>query len=60
MAANAPSKMRLKPETAALPLEERIRQRAHEIWLNRGDRPGSAVEDWLQAEEEIQLTAKTE
>jgi hypothetical protein len=36
-----------------LPLEERIRARAHEIWLRRGGQDGSDTDDWLQAEEEI-------
>jgi hypothetical protein len=34
-------------------LEERIRRRAHELYLQRGAGAGSDVEDWLQAEEEI-------
>jgi hypothetical protein len=33
--------------------EERIRRRAQELYRLRGDRPGSAVDDWLRAEEEI-------
>ena len=33
--------------------EERIRRRAQELHRLRGDRPGSAVDDWLRAEEEI-------
>jgi hypothetical protein len=37
-----------------LSLEERIRQRAYELYLQRGNQPGSEVDDWLQAEEEIQ------
>jgi len=36
-----------------LPLEERIRNRAHELYIERGDQPGSASDDWLQAEKEI-------
>jgi len=36
-----------------LPLEERIRRRAYEIHVRRGSRPGSELDDWLQAEEEI-------
>ena len=35
------------------PVEERIRQRAHEIYLERDGTGGSALEDWLQAEQEI-------
>ena len=34
-------------------LEKRIRQRAYEIYLNRGSQPGSDLDDWLQAEKEI-------
>ncbi len=30
-----------------------IRQRAYEIYLNRGDAPGNAESDWLQAEAEL-------
>ena len=35
-------------------LEERIRRRAYELYLQRGNQPGSELEDWLQAEEEVQ------
>ena len=37
-------------------LEERIRSRAHEIWLmraNREDDDRTALDDWLQAEREV-------
>lgn len=34
-------------------LEEQIRVRAHEIWLQRGAPDGSALEDWSRAEVEI-------
>ena len=37
----------------ALPLEERIRRRAHELYVLRGNQSGSEFDDWLQAEEEI-------
>lgn len=40
------------PETACL--QDRIRHRAHELYLKRGAGPGSPLEDWLRAEEEIQ------
>ena len=35
-----------------LPLEERIRRRAYELYVERGNQFGSEVDDWLQAEEE--------
>jgi len=34
-------------------LEEKIRQRAYELYLARGREDGHDVEDWLRAEEEI-------
>jgi hypothetical protein len=34
--------------------EAEIRARAYEIYLGRGDEPGDAVSDWLQAEAELQ------
>lgn len=36
-----------------LPLEERIRLRAHELYIGRGNESGSELDDWLQAEEEL-------
>jgi Protein of unknown function (DUF2934) len=33
--------------------EEKIRQRAYEIYCARGDGPGSEVDDWLKAETEL-------
>ena len=36
-----------------LPTEVEIRQRALEIFLARGGRPGHAIDDWLQAEYEL-------
>ena len=35
---------------AAEPLDVLIRLRAYELYLERGNRPGSALEDWTQAE----------
>ena len=37
----------------SLSLEEEIRRRAHEIWLQRGQQEGSDVTDWLEAEQEF-------
>jgi Protein of unknown function (DUF2934) len=33
--------------------QEQIRERAYELYLARKGGPGSALEDWLQAEAEI-------
>ena len=33
--------------------ESRVRERAYHIFLERGDRGGDAVEDWLSAEKQI-------
>ncbi len=50
-----PATARAKPPARAekLPLEERIRQRAYELYVLRGNESGSEMDDWLQAEEEI-------
>jgi hypothetical protein len=46
------------PALAGEPLggtrSEKIRRRAHELYLQRGSQPGSALDDWLRAEAEIQ------
>ena len=36
-----------------LPLEGRLRRRAYELYLKRGSEPGSELNDWLQAEEDM-------
>lgn len=36
-----------------LPLEEQIRRRAYELYVQRGNQSGSELDDWLQAESEI-------
>ena len=36
-----------------LPAEERIRQRAYDLYVERGNEPGSELDDWIQAEQEI-------
>ena len=33
--------------------EQEIRNRAYEIYLQRGAQPGNELEDWLQAEREL-------
>ncbi len=49
--ARSPQKSKIEPEK--LPLEARIRERAHEIYLERGGQDGTELDDWLQAEQEI-------
>ena len=34
--------------------EEKIRRRAYEIYLERGEQPGREMEDWIQAERELE------
>jgi hypothetical protein len=38
-------------------LEDEIRRRAYEIYLQRGNAPGSQHDDWLAAEREIRTQA---
>ena len=38
-------------------LEEEIRRRAYEIFLERGEQPGRELDDWLQAERELERGA---
>ena len=42
-----------EPLIERLPLEERIRQRAYELYVMRGNQSGSELDDWLQAEDEV-------
>jgi hypothetical protein len=39
--------------------EEAIRERAYELYEQRGRVDGHAVEDWLAAEAELQLKSKS-
>ncbi len=46
-------------ETREAPVEnstrhEEIRRRAYEIYLERGEQPGRELDDWLQAERELE------
>ena len=43
----------IKPKPADSELEERIRQRAYQLYEERGCLDGNANEDWLIAEEEV-------
>lgn len=44
--------------TATRPTEEQIALRAHQIFLERGAKPGSDLDDWLKAERELTTVAK--
>ena len=41
----------------AIPSEDRIRERAYELYESRGREPGQDQQDWIQAEQQI-LKAK--
>jgi hypothetical protein len=43
---------------ASLSVEERIRARAYELYLQRGDNHGSPEQDWLRAVEEVRGQAQ--
>jgi hypothetical protein len=51
MSPKTPISIRLKPPDAEV--EEQIRQRAHQLYEERGRLDGNAMEDWLIAEEEV-------
>jgi hypothetical protein len=44
-----------EPIAETLPLEDRVRERAYELYVLRGNGSHSEVDDWLQAEQEILL-----
>ena len=43
-----------------LPLEERIRQRAHELYLDRDNGSRSEFDDWLEAERQVIMAVEQE
>lgn len=42
-----------RADSATSTVEEKIRQRAYELFLERNGHAGSAEQDWLQAEAEV-------
>ena len=42
-----------QPTPTTFSLEDRVRRRAYELYVQHGNQPGSELNDWLQAEEEI-------
>jgi hypothetical protein len=49
-----------KKTRPSIPLEERIRFRAYELYEQRGKEHGREVEDWLQAQSEVVRSAMAE
>lgn len=47
-------------EAASNGREERIRNRAYELFVARGKQAGAALSDWLRAEQEIRLAEEDE
>ena len=47
------STLATEPQQNRPSVKERIRRRAHELYIQRGSQPGSELDDWLRAEEEI-------
>jgi hypothetical protein len=52
---NAMSNVATMPSTlpGSIPVEQRIRERAYELYESRGCEHGQDVQDWLRAEQEI-------
>lgn len=48
-----PRKSNKPAESEPVPQEDRIRQRAYELYLERGGADGNELDDWLRAEDEI-------
>ena len=53
-ATSAPLGEEVSPSAADSPHLEEIRIRAYEIYMERGGQPGHDLEDWLQAEQELE------
>lgn len=47
-------------ESQDLTVEVRIRERAYELYVLRGNASGSELDDWFQAEQEIQAAQDRE
>jgi hypothetical protein len=47
--------VRISPEELQHPLDEQIRKRAYELYEQRGRIDGQELDDWLQAELELNM-----
>jgi hypothetical protein len=50
------TEVRVEP---VLDADEVVRTRAYYLYLERGARPGGALEDWLQAEREVRAPGRS-
>ncbi len=48
----------LQQQTVVDPTNEQIQRRAYEIYLSRNGRPGSALLDWFEAEQQLRCDAR--
>jgi hypothetical protein len=46
-------------KSARQPTEQQIRERAYQIFLAEGARPGSDLDNWLRAEQELSAPSVT-
>jgi len=49
----SPSPLSHRPNETAAEIEEKIRQRAYELYQERGGMGGNPTDDWLQAKREV-------
>ena len=52
------SPMRTETRKSPVDLQEQVRRRAFELYEQRGKEDGHELDDWLQAESEVQQQAK--
>ncbi len=52
-ARRAPARRTARAASAVLATEDDIRRRAYELFLARGGQPGRELQDWFQAEQEL-------
>ena len=55
--ANTVPSHRDRISTHSTPNHDEVKRRAYEIYLERGGLPGQELEDWVQAEREIESAA---
>jgi hypothetical protein len=59
VATAAPRRESVETSVADSPRLEKIRIRAYEIYIERGGQPGHDLDDWFQAERELEPKART-